>query len=199
LISLQGLTGQPKSLHTVIEYQLIARAQISLAIIYKGFCPILIVELISQKKSNQLDLPFEVRATAALGISIVADVLDYIGAPIFALPVVGDVVDAIVMAMLYRLTGSKTSAAINSIEFIPLIGDMVPAYTISTLLWILRTSTKRKNDDSLQMTQSNLTGSIRRNNEHMDPRNTVDIESTTQESLRTKAMRLYATFRSRVQ
>ena len=157
------------------------------------------MELISQKKSNQLDLPFEVRATAALGISIVADALDYIGAPIFALPVVGDVVDAIVMAMLYRLTDSKTSAAINSIEFIPLIGDMVPAYTISTLLWILRTSTKRKNDDSLQMTQSNHSGSIRRNNEHMDPRNIVEIDSTTQESLRTKAMRLYATFRSRVQ
>ena len=157
------------------------------------------MELISQKKSNQLDLPFEVRATAALGISIVADALDYIGAPIFALPVVGDVVDAIVMAMLYRLTGSKTSAAINSIEFIPLIGDMVPAYTISTLLWILKASTKRKNDDSLQMSHSNHTGSNRRNNEHMDPRNIVEIDSTTQESLRTKAMRLYATFRSRVQ
>ena len=157
------------------------------------------MELISQKKSNQLDLPFEVRATAALGISIVADALDYIGAPIFALPVVGDVVDAIVMAMLYRLTGSKTSAAINSIEFIPLIGDMVPAYTISTLLWILRASTKRKNDDSLQMTHSNHTGSNRRNNEHMYQRNIVEIDSTTQRSLRTKAMRLYATFRSRVQ
>jgi hypothetical protein len=157
------------------------------------------VELISQKKSNQLDLPFEVRATAALGISIVADALDYIGAPIFALPVVGDVVDAIVMAMLYRLTGSKTSAAINSIEFIPLIGDMVPAYTISTLLWILKASTKRKNNDSLQMTHSNHTGSNRRNNEHMYQRNIVEIDSTTQRSLRTKAMRLYATFRSRVQ
>lgn len=158
------------------------------------------MELISQKKSNQLDLPFEVRASAALGISIVADALDYIGAPIFALPIVGDVVDAIVMAMLYRLTGSKTSTAINSIEFIPFIGDMVPAYTISTLLWILRASPKRKNNDSLQMTQSNHTSSIRRINEHMDHRNTVDIDSTTtQESLRTKAMRLYATFRSRVQ
>jgi hypothetical protein len=157
------------------------------------------VELISQKKSNQLDLPFEVRATAALGISIVVDALDYIGAPIFALPVVGDVVDAIVMAMLYRLTGSKTSAAINSIEFIPLIGDMVPTYTISTLLWILRASTKRKNDDSLQMTHSNHTGSNRRNNEHIYQRNIVDIDSITQRSLRTKAMRLYATFRSRVQ
>ena len=139
------------------------------------------MELISQKKSNQLDLPFEVRATAALGISIVADALDYIGAPIFALPVVGDVVDAIVMAMLYRLTGSKTSAAINSIEFIPLIGDMVPAYTISTLLWILKASTKRKNDDSLQMTHSNHTGSNRRNNEHMYQRNIGEIDSTTQE------------------
>jgi hypothetical protein len=157
------------------------------------------VELISQKKSNQLDLPFEVRATAALGISIVADALDYIGAPIFALPVVGDVVDAIVMAMLYRLTGSKTSAAINSIEFIPLIGDMVPAYTISTLLWILRASTKRNNNDSLQMNHSNHTGSNRRNNENIYQSNTFDIESTAQESLRTKAMRLYATFRSRVQ
>lgn len=157
------------------------------------------MELISQKKSNQLDLPFEVRATAALGISIVADALDYIGAPIFALPVVGDVVDAIVMAMLYRLTGSKTSAAINSIEFIPLIGDMVPAYTISTLLWILKASTKRKNDDSLQMTHSNHTGSNRRNNEHIYQRNIVEIDSTTKRSLRTKAMRLYATFRSRVQ
>ena len=157
------------------------------------------MELISQKKSNQLDLPFEVRATAALGISIVVDALDYIGAPIFALPVVGDVVDAIVMAMLYRLTGSKTSAAINSIEFIPLIGDMVPTYTISTLLWILRASTKRKNDDSLQMTHSNHTGSNRRNNEHIYQRNIVDIDSTTQRSLRTKAMRLYATLRSRVQ
>ncbi|HKY11351.1 MAG TPA: hypothetical protein VJL79_05530, partial [Nitrososphaera sp.] len=98
------------------------------------------MKIISQKKSNQSDLSFEVRATAALGISVVADVLDYIGAPIFALPIVGDVVDAVVMAILYHLTGSKTSTAINSIEFIPVIGDMIPAYTISTLLWILRGS-----------------------------------------------------------
>jgi hypothetical protein len=102
------------------------------------------MKLISQKKSNKSDMHFEVRATAALGISIVADVLDYIGAPIFALPIAGDVIDAIVMAMLYNLTGSKTSTAINSIEFIPVIGDMVPIYTISTLLWILRASRKRE-------------------------------------------------------
>ena len=102
------------------------------------------MELISQKKSKQQsDLPFEIRATAALGIAVVADALDYIGAPMFALPVVGDVADAIVLALLYRLTGSKTSTAISSIEFIPVIGDMIPAYTISTLLWILRESGKR--------------------------------------------------------
>ena len=74
------------------------------------------MKLISQRKSRQSELPFGVRATAALGISIVADALDYIGAPIFALPIAGDIVDAIVMAILYRLTGSKTSTAINSIE-----------------------------------------------------------------------------------
>src|SRR5687768_18202556 len=101
------------------------------------------------------------------------------------------------MAMLYRLTGSKTSAAINSIEFIPLIGDMVPAYTISTLLWILRASHKRKDNDSLQMDQSNHTGSIRRIDDYIGRRNIVDLDSTTQESLRTKAMRIYAIFRSR--
>jgi hypothetical protein len=155
------------------------------------------MKLFSQKKSNQPDLPFGVRATAALGISIVADALDYIGAPIFALPIAGDVVDAIVMAILYRLTGSKTSTAINSIEFIPVIGDMIPAYTISTLLWILRTSYKTKDNDSLPMNQSNRTGSIRRTNDHMEYRTIVDRDSIAQESLRTKAIRLYATFRNR--
>ena len=155
------------------------------------------MKIISQKKSNQSDLSFEVRATAALGISVVADVLDYIGAPIFALPIVGDVVDAVVMAILYHLTCSKTSTAINSIEFLPIIGDMIPAYTISTLLWILRASHKRKDNDSLPMTQSNNTGSIRRIDDYIGHRNIVDLNNITQESLRTKAMRLYAAFRSR--
>ena len=155
------------------------------------------MKLFSQKKSNQPDLPFGVRATAALGISIVVDALDYIGAPLFALPIAGDIVDAMVMAILYRITGSKTSTAINSIEFIPLIGDMIPAYTISTLLWILRTSYKTKDNDNLPMNQSNRTGSIRKTNDHMEYRTIVDRDSIAQESLRTKAIRLYATFRNR--
>ncbi len=156
------------------------------------------MELISQKKSKESDLPFEIRATAALSISVVADALDYIGAPLFALPIVGDVADAIIIALLYHLTGSKTSTAISSIEFIPVIGDMIPAYTISTLLWILRESSKRKdNEDTPPMNRSNYAGSITRTNDHIDHGNIAGIDSTTHESLRTKAMRLYAIFRSR--
>ncbi len=106
------------------------------------------MKLITHKASAERSgSSFEVRATTALGISIVVDALDYVGAPIFALPIVGDVVDAAVMAVLYRLTGSKTSAAINSLEFIPFIGDMIPAYTISTLLWILRESSHRRKQE----------------------------------------------------
>jgi hypothetical protein len=157
------------------------------------------MELIRQKKSKQQsDLPFEIRATAALGIAVVADALDYIGAPMFALPVVGDVADAIVLALLYRLTGSKTSTAISSIEFIPVIGDMIPAYTISTLLWILRSSHKRAdNEGSPSTNRANHTASINRINDHIDHGNIVSMNSTTQESPRTKAMRRYAIFRSR--
>ncbi|MDQ3718506.1 MAG: hypothetical protein M3298_05880 [Thermoproteota archaeon] len=158
------------------------------------------MELIRQKKSNQLELPFKVRAAGALGVSIIADVFDYIGAPLFALPIAGDVVDAVVMAILYRLTGSKTSTAINAIEFIPVIGDMIPVYTLSTLLWILReASRKRKdNENSLLLNESNHTGSITRINDHIDHQNIIsNSNSTTKERLRTKAMCRYVIFRSR--
>ena len=166
--------------------------------IYKGLLPILPVKLISQKRQEQSDLSFEVRATTALGISLVVDALDYIGAPIFALPIVGDVVDAAVMAVLYRLTGSKTSTAINSLEFIPVIGDMIPAYTISTLLWILRESShRRKHGSDLLKDQLNNTASIKRINGDVKHKNISDPYHITQESLRTKVARLYAIFRSR--
>lgn len=156
------------------------------------------MKLISQKGSEPSGLSFEVRATTALGISIVVDALDYIGAPIFALPIVGDVVDAAVMAVLYRLTGSKTSTAINSLEFIPFIGDMIPAYTISTLLWILRESShRRKQERDLLTSQLNNTDSINRINGNIKYENSADHRHNTQESFRTKAARLYTTFRSR--
>lgn len=157
------------------------------------------MKLISQKRSERSDLSFEVRATTALGISIVVDALDYIGAPIFALPIVGDVVDTAVMAVLYSLTGSKTSTAINAIEFIPFIGDMIPAYTISTLLWILRESSHRRKHKSDLLTNQpkHTASSVKTINDKAKHENIADLRHITQENLRTKATRRYAIFRSR--
>jgi hypothetical protein len=50
--------------------------------------------------------------------------------------------DGIVTGMLYALTRSKRSTLLNMIEFVPIIGDFVPGYTISTLLWIYSESKK---------------------------------------------------------
>lgn len=157
------------------------------------------MKLISQKRSERSDLSFEVRATTALGISIVVDALDYIGAPIFALPIVGDVVDTAVMAVLYSLTGSKTSTAINAIEFIPFIGDMIPAYTISTLLWILRESSHRRKykSDLLKNQPKHTASSVKTINDDTKHENIADPRHIIQENLRTKATRRYAIFRSR--
>jgi len=81
---------------------------------------------------------FKRRALTALGISVGADILDYIAAPLFAVPLLGDTFDAITMALLYNITKSKFSAALNMIEFVPVIGDLLPVYTMSTLSWIMR-------------------------------------------------------------
>ena len=138
------------------------------------------MKVIGQKKSNSSDRDFQVRAATALGLSIVVDTLDYIGAPMFALPIIGDVVDVIVMAILYRLTGSKTSAAVNSIELIPFIGDMAPTYTISTLLWILRASLKRKDRDGPSVNRSLQKIPMERMNDHINRRrNIVDLNGKT--------------------
>lgn len=87
--------------------------------------------------------PFALRASAALGISVVADVLDYVAAPIFATPVIGDIADVFVSGLLFSLTRSKRSTLFNAIEFIPVVGDLVPTYTISTLLWIRKETSRR--------------------------------------------------------
>jgi len=74
----------------------------------------------------------------ALGISIVADTLDYLAAPIFGVPIIGDVFDVIVSGLLYSITRSKVSLVMNLAEFIPFLGDFLPVYTVSTLIWIVR-------------------------------------------------------------
>jgi hypothetical protein len=90
------------------------------------------------------DTPFIHKAAAAMTISVVADALDYFAAPLFDIPVIGDVFDVVTTSLLYSITKSKISTAINTIELIPVIGDFVPTYTLSTLLWISR-ELKRRN------------------------------------------------------
>lgn len=92
----------------------------------------------------QNDTSFGRRAIAALGVSIIVDGLDYFAAPLFSIPIIGDVFDSIVTSLLYSITRSKLSTAINMIEFIPFIGDFIPVYTFSTLLWISKEIRKPK-------------------------------------------------------
>lgn len=90
------------------------------------------------------DAPFIHKAIAALAISIVCDAFDYIGAPLFEMPFIGDVFNGFTTTLLYFITRNKRSTAINLIKFIPVIGDFIPTYTISTLQWISRESKKEK-------------------------------------------------------
>lgn len=86
---------------------------------------------------------FKTRAATALAISVAADALDYVAAPLFGIPVIGDISDAIVTSTLFAITRSKRSTLLNMIEFVPVIGDFVPTYTISTLIWIYGESRKK--------------------------------------------------------
>ena len=76
----------------------------------------------------------------ALTISIVADLLDYAAAPFLGMPIIGDVFDLIVMSMLYSITKSKVLFIMNLAELVPFLGDFLPVYTASTIIWILRES-----------------------------------------------------------
>ncbi len=93
---------------------------------------------ISGQKSTRSSSVFKFRATSALVVSVVADALDYFAAPLFGFPVLGDIFDAIIVSLLYNITKSKMSTAVNMIEFIPFVGDYIPVYTISTLMWIAK-------------------------------------------------------------
>lgn len=88
------------------------------------------------KKTNKKNRSFRT-ATLALGISIVADALDYFAAPLFSIPIIGDIFDVIATGLLYSITKSKVSVIMNLAEFIPFV-DFLPVYTVSTLIWILR-------------------------------------------------------------
>lgn len=59
-------------------------------------------------------------------------------APIFGVPILGDIFDVIVTGLLFFITRSKVSVIMNLAEFIPFLGDFLPVYTVSTLLWVVR-------------------------------------------------------------
>jgi len=154
------------------------------------------MKLKTQKPKS--DLSFQARAISALGISAIADVLDYAGAPIFALPIIGDVTDVIVMTLLYRLTGSKTSAAINTIELIPFIGDFIPTYTITTLMWILNELGRRNNiTDQIISSQIEYTNSRVIKLGKNSNGETIQIINNESEDLRTRFKKAYAIIRGR--
>jgi hypothetical protein len=96
-----------------------------------------------------LESVFKIRAATALAVSVAADALDYVAAPLFAMPVIGDISDAIVTSALYAITRSKRSTLLNMVEFVPVVGDLVPAYTLSTLLWIYGESKKNKKNQAI--------------------------------------------------
>lgn len=148
-------------------------------------------------------LSFGVRAASAMGVSVVADALDYVGSPIFALPVIGDISDAIVMAILYRLTGSKRSAVINAIEFIPFVGDFIPTYTITTLMWIFKEMRKEKADyksQSLPTPGKKIGHSVHEESVILDAGSAhIGTSGSGQRgpNLQTRLMRAYAVLRSK--
>ena len=84
----------------------------------------------------------------ALGVSIIADALDYFCGSTFSSPIIGDIFDSIITSILYSITKSKSATAINLIEFIPFVGDFVPVYTLSTLCWISKELRKPKSEST---------------------------------------------------
>lgn len=94
-------------------------------------------EIIEKETNKKTKSSFRT-AALALGISVMADALDYVAAPLFSTPIIGDVFDVITTGLLYSITKSKVSVIMNLAEFIPFVGDFLPVYTVSTLVWIMR-------------------------------------------------------------
>jgi hypothetical protein len=61
-----------------------------------------------------------------------------LAAPLFGVPILGDIFDVIVTGLLYLITRSKVSVVMNLTEFIPFLGDLLPVYIVSTIIWLAR-------------------------------------------------------------
>lgn len=90
------------------------------------------------------------RANSALVVSVGVDALDYLAPMLSAMQILGDISDGIAIGILYEITRSKRSILLNLVEFIPVIGDFVPAYTISRLLWIYSESRQKQKQAIIQ-------------------------------------------------
>ena len=92
------------------------------------------------------------RALVALGLSVIADTMEFLDVVAFAFPIIGDVSNAALIGALYAITRNKKSTAINLIKFIPVLGNIIPVYTITTLLWIYSEARRRdvKSSDYLK-------------------------------------------------
>src|SRR5689334_21125348 len=77
---------------------------------------------------------FQLRAASALTISLIGDLLDYIAAPIFDVPLVGDIFDVILSSHRFRITRSKISTAIPTLLYVPFVGELITTYTLSTVV-----------------------------------------------------------------
>ena len=86
-------------------------------------------EIIKKENNKNTKRNFR-KAALALGISIIADALDYIAAPLFSTPIIGDVFDVITTGLLHSITKSKVSVIINLAEFIPFVDFLPGLYRI---------------------------------------------------------------------
>jgi predicted membrane protein len=96
------------------------------------------MQVLTQKQKISLS-----RAFTALALSVVADVMEFLEIPLFAIPVIGEVPNAVIVGALYTITRNKKSTALNLIKFIPVLGSIIPVYTITTLMWIYTESRKQ--------------------------------------------------------
>jgi hypothetical protein len=66
------------------------------------------------------------------------------------------VFDALTIALLYNVTKSKFSTTLNMLEFIPLVGDLLPVYTVSTIAWMIKEVAEMYFKEPIKRNGSNL-------------------------------------------
>lgn len=65
-------------------------------------------------------------------VAVIADLCDYILFFIFDIPVLGDIIDLITVALLAPAIGKY--ALLGLFELVPIAGDLVPSFTIAVIL-----------------------------------------------------------------